>query len=122
MSSRLKCLDITGVDASDASLVSLVSNLPGLVSLSLAKTKASDATVNAMAGRLLHLRSLSLAGCEIVTNESIFAVVGAFPEPAQVSLDLTACRSLQPDKEFVEMLTTSLKQCTLPDTTDRWKK
>ena len=117
---RLKVLDITGVQlATDASLVRIVNNLHSLVELSISKTKATDATVSGMSGRLPKLRSLNMIACEEVTTEAVLALIQGAASPATLSIDLTACRSMTPSPEFIEAAA-GLAECVFPDTTPKW--
>ncbi|CAL9234032.1 unnamed protein product [Arabidopsis halleri] len=107
----LEVLNIDGCsNITDASLVSIAANCQILSDLDLSKCAISDSGVHALASSdKLKLQILSVAGCSMVTDKSMPAIVGL--GSTLLGLNLQQCRSIS--NSTVDFLVERLYKCDI---------
>ncbi|EOA26736.1 hypothetical protein CARUB_v10022822mg [Capsella rubella] len=107
----LEVLNVDGCSKiSDASLVSIAANCQILSDLDLSKCSISDCGIQALASSdNLKLQILSLAGCSMVTDESLPAIVSL--GSTLLGLNLQQCRSIS--NSTVDFLVERLYKCDI---------
>jgi EIN3-binding F-box protein len=107
----LEVLNIDGCsNITDASLVSIAANCQILSDLDISKCAISDSGIQALASSdKLKLQILSVAGCSMVTDKSLPAIVGL--GSTLLGLNLQQCRSIS--NSTVDFLVERLYKCDI---------
>lgn len=107
----LEVLNIDGcIKISDASLISIAANCQILSDLDLSKCSISDSGIQALASSdKLKLQILSMAGCSMVTDKSLPAIVRL--GSTLLGLNLQQCRSIS--NSTVDFLVERLYKCDI---------